>query len=37
HRHRYGYRRITLELRRRGWLVNHKKVQRLMNKLKLFG
>ncbi|WP_333491296.1 IS3 family transposase [Lactobacillus panisapium] len=37
HRHRYGYRRITLELRRRGWLVNHKKVQRLMHKLKLFG
>ena len=37
HKHRYGYRRITAELRRRGLLVNHKKVQRLMNKLKLFG
>lgn len=37
HPHRYGYLRITLELRWRGWLVNHKKVQRLMSKLKLFG
>ena len=37
HKHRYGYRRITAELRRRDLLVNHKKVQRLMNKLKLFG
>ena len=37
HKHRYGYRRITCELRRRGLLVNHKKVQRLMNKMKLFG
>lgn len=26
----YGYRRITAELRRRGWLVNHKRVHRLM-------
>ena len=26
----YGYRRITLELRNQGFLVNHKKVQRLM-------
>jgi transposase InsO family protein len=26
----YGSRRITAELRRRGWQVNHKKVQRLM-------
>jgi transposase InsO family protein len=30
HRHRYGYRRITAELRRRGFLVNHKRVARLM-------
>jgi transposase InsO family protein len=30
HRHRYGYRRITAELRRRGLLVNHKRVARLM-------
>lgn len=27
---RYGYRRITAELRRRGFLINHKTVQRLM-------
>ena len=30
HRRRYGYRRITKELRRRGLVVNHKRVQRLM-------
>ena len=36
HKHRYGYRRITCELRRRVLLVNHKKVQHLMNKMKLF-
>jgi putative transposase len=30
HRRRYGYRRITAELRRRGFLVNHKRVVRLM-------
>ena len=29
---RYGYRRMTVELRRRGWIVNHKKVLRLMRK-----
>jgi len=28
HRRRYGYRRITAELRRRGLLVNHKRVAR---------
>ncbi|OON99015.1 MAG: transposase [Epulopiscium sp. Nele67-Bin004] len=28
----YGYRRITLELRNRGFIVNHKKVLRLMKK-----
>jgi len=27
---RYGYRRITLELKNRGYIINHKKVQRLM-------
>ena len=27
---RYGYRRITLELRNQGYKVNHKKVHRLM-------
>lgn len=26
----YGYRRVTQELRRRGWHVNHKRVSRLM-------
>ena len=31
----YGYRRITLELRNRGYAVNHKKVQRLMKVLDL--
>jgi len=30
HLRRYGYRRITAELRRRGLLVNHKRVARLM-------
>ncbi len=30
HRRRYGYRRVTRELRRRGLLVNHKRVARLM-------
>ena len=30
HRRRYGYRRITAELRRGGLLVNHKRVSRLM-------
>lgn len=32
HRHkgRYGYRRITYALRGLGWVINHKKVQRLM-------
>ncbi|GAA3332390.1 hypothetical protein GCM10020331_092320 [Ectobacillus funiculus] len=28
---RYGYRRITLELRNRGYICNHKTVLRLMN------
>ena len=30
HRRRYGYRRITAELRRRGMLVNRKRVSRIM-------
>ncbi|WP_237280636.1 IS3 family transposase [Succinivibrio dextrinosolvens] len=37
HKQRYGYRRITLELARQGIDVNHKKVQRLMQKLELKG
>jgi putative transposase len=31
HRRRYGYRRVTRELRSRGWLVNHKRMARLMS------
>jgi putative transposase len=30
HRRRYGYRRVARELRRRGMIVNHKRVARLM-------
>ena len=30
HKRRYGYRRVSQELRRRGMLVNHKRVARLM-------
>ena len=32
---RYGYRRITAELRKRNFLLNHKTVQRLMKELGL--
>ncbi|MGZ9812684.1 IS3 family transposase, partial [Streptococcus sp. V913] len=35
HKGNYGYRRVTLELRNRGFVVNHKKVQRLMRILGL--
>ncbi len=35
HKGRYGYRRITLAIRREGSLLNHKKVQRLMKALDL--
>jgi transposase InsO family protein len=31
HHRRYGYRRVTRELRRRGMVVNHKRVARLMS------
>lgn len=34
---RYGYRRITLQLKNEGWNVNHKTVKRLMSKLNLYG
>ena len=34
---RYGYRRITLQLKNEGWTVNHKTVKRLMSKLNLCG
>jgi len=30
HRRRYGYRRVAAELKRRGMLVNHKRVARMM-------
>ena len=35
HKGRYGYRRITLELRKLGTLINHKTVRRLMGSLGL--
>lgn len=31
----YGYRRMTAELKNRGYVINHKKVRRLMIKLGL--
>jgi putative transposase len=37
HRHRYGYRRVTVELGRRGMRVNHKRVLRLMREDNLLG
>lgn len=37
HKERYGYRRITLELRNNGLIINHKKVKRIMKELGLFG
>jgi transposase-like protein len=32
---RYGYRRVTQQLRREGWTVNHKPVERIMRELGL--
>jgi putative transposase len=37
HRRRYGYRRITVELRRRGMTVNHKRVARMLREDNLLG
>lgn len=37
HNGNYGYRRITLELNKHGQKVNHKTVQRLMNRMGIFG
>ncbi len=37
HRRRYGYRRITAELHRRGMQVNHKRVARIMREDSLLG
>ena len=33
----YGWRRVTAELRRRGWTVNHKRVWRIMREDNLMG
>ena len=35
HKGRYGYRRITLELHNQGYIINHKKVYRIMVKFNL--
>jgi putative transposase len=37
HQGRYGYRRMTAELRRRGMLVNHKRIARIMREDNLIG
>jgi putative transposase len=37
HRRRYGYRRITAELRRRGMIINHKRVLRILREDNLLG
>lgn len=36
HKHRYGYRKITGQLHREGFKVNHKRVKRLMLKMRLY-
>ncbi len=35
HKERYGYRRITMELKTQGYEINHKRVLRLMRKMNL--
>ncbi len=35
HKNRYGYRRITQELRHKGIIINHKTVNKLMRTLKI--
>ena len=35
HEGRYGYRRIYLDLQAQGYVINHKKVQRIMGELDL--
>ena len=35
HKGRYGYRRVTLELRNSGRLINHKTVKKLMDEMEL--
>ena len=34
-KHRYGYRRVLLDLRNKGWVVNHKLVYKLMRQMGL--
>ncbi|ERA48002.1 transposase-like protein [Corynebacterium diphtheriae DSM 43988] len=34
-KHRYGYRRVLLDLRNKGWVVNHKLVYTLMHQMGL--
>ena len=34
-KHRYGYRRVLLDLRNQGWVVNHKLVYKLMSEMGL--
>lgn len=35
HKGRYGYRRVTAEMRNRGFIINHKTVQRLMQSMNI--
>ena len=35
HKGKYGYRRIYLDLKKQGYVINHKKVQRMMNEMGL--
>ena len=37
HNGRYGYRRVTAQLRSEGTVINHKTVQRLMSEMRLYG
>jgi len=37
HKGRYGVRRVYMELINQGYVINHKKVQKIMHELKLFG
>lgn len=37
HKGRYGVRRVYRELKNKGYTINHKRVQRIMHELKLFG
>ena len=37
HKGRYGVRRVYRELKNQGYTINHKRVQRIMHELKLFG